>query len=68
MPDAMPARAMTYWYFLEKHGLSRRQVDNDLDLEDLEWVPKIDAAKARAAEMKQKQAAREQQGRQRRGF
>jgi CHASE1-domain containing sensor protein len=68
MPEGMPPRMMTYWYFLEKHRLSRRQVDNDLDLDDLEWVPKIDAARARATEMKQKQAAREARHQQRRPF
>jgi hypothetical protein len=68
MPDRMPARQLTYWYFLDKHGLTRRQVREDLDLDDLEWVPKLDAAKQRAIEIRQKQAAREAQGKQRRGF
>jgi hypothetical protein len=68
MPEGMPPRMLTFWYFLEKHGLTRRQVENDLDLDDLEWVPKIDAAKARATEIKQKQAAREARHQQRRGF
>jgi hypothetical protein len=68
MPEGMPPREMTYWYWLEKHGLTRRQVDEDISLDDLEWVPKIDAAKARAAEIVQKQAAREARAQQRRGF
>jgi hypothetical protein len=68
MPEGMPARAMTYWYFLDKHGLTRRQVRDDLDLEDLDWVPKLDAAKARAAEIKRAAAQREARASQRRGF
>jgi hypothetical protein len=68
MPAGMPARAMTYWYFLKKHGLTRRQVREDLDLEDLEWVPKLDAADARAAEIKQAATRREARAKQRRGF
>ena len=39
-----------------------------MDLNDLEWMPKIDAAKHRAIENKQKAAAREARGKQRRGF
>ena len=58
MPEGMPPREMVFWYFLEKHGLTRRQVEDDMDLDDLEWMPKIDAAKHRAIENKQKAAAR----------
>ena len=68
MPEGMPARQMTFWWWLENHGLTRRQVEEDMDLNDLEWMPKIDAAKTRAIEIKQKQAAREARHQQRRGF
>ena len=68
MPDGMPDGTVNYWYWLDKHGLTRRQVDEDISDDDFDWFPKLDAAKARATEIKQKQAAREAQGRQRRGF
>jgi CHASE1-domain containing sensor protein len=64
----MPPREMTYWWWLDRHGLTRRQVDEDISLEDLEWVPKLDAAKARVTEMRQKQAAREARSGRQRGF
>lgn len=68
MPEGMPDETMNYWYWLEKHNLTRRQVDEDISLDDFEWFPKIDAAKTRAIEIKQKQAAREARHQQRRGF
>lgn len=64
----MPARALTYHFFADEFGFTQRQVDEDLSLDMLEWYGKITQAKRRAIEVKQKQAAREAKGRQRRSF
>ena len=64
----MPARALTYHFYADEFGFTEREVNEDISLDMLEWYGKITQAKRRAVEMKQKQAAREQQGRQRRGF
>jgi hypothetical protein len=58
---------IAYWWWLDKHGLTRKQVDEDISLDDHEWFPKLDAAKARVIEMKQKAAAREARGSSRHG-
>ena len=64
----MPPRTMTYRWFAKMYGFTHRQVDEDIDLDDLEWFPKIEQAEAQAAEIKQKQAARESQGKTSRHF
>ena len=64
----MPARALTYHFYADEFGFTEREVNEDISLDMLEWYGKITQAKRRAVEIKQKQAAREQQGRQRRGF
>lgn len=55
----MPPRMLTYRFFAKAYHFTRRQVDEELDLDDLEWLPKIEQADQRAAEIKQRQAQRE---------
>ena len=47
-------RQLTYWWWLKHHGLTRRQVDEDISLDDLEWVPRIDRAHDEGFEIWQK--------------
>jgi hypothetical protein len=64
----MPARAMTYWWWADNFGFTEDDVNERMSESSYEWIPKIHAAKHRAIEIKQKQAAREARHQQRRGF
>jgi len=64
----MPPEVMTYRWWAKVYHFTRRQVDKDIDLDDYEWFPLIEEAEAQAVEIKQRQAAREAQGKTPRHF
>jgi len=53
---------LTYRWFAKMYGWTPEQVREAISEDELEWFPKIEQAEAQAAEIKQKQAARESQG------
>jgi hypothetical protein len=58
---------LSYRFFAKAYGWTPEQVDS-LPEPAYEWLPKVEQAHSRVAEMKQKAAAREAGGKQRRGF
>lgn len=68
MPEGMPPRVMAYRFFAKMYHFTRRQVDEEIDIEDYEWFPRIEQAEARATAMKQRRAEREARAAQRRGL
>ena len=63
----MPVRMLSYRFFAKTYGWMPRQVDDCLTEEEYEWLPKVEQAHGRVAQMKQEEAAREAQNPRRRG-
>lgn len=64
----MPPRMLTYRWFAKMYGFTEEDVNERMSLEALEWFPVIEEAEQRAAEIKEKQARRESQGKTSRPF
>jgi len=54
----MPPRMLSYRWFAKVYGWTPDQVD-ELPMDAWEWMPRIEAAEARAQELAQAQAKRD---------
>jgi hypothetical protein len=52
----MPPRLLAYRFFAKVYGWTPRQVDNEMTLEEYEWLPRIERGEAGAQEMKDRAA------------
>jgi hypothetical protein len=55
----MPPEMLTYRWFAKSYGFTERQVDDEMSLEGLDWLPVIEDAADHAAEAERKRAERE---------
>ena len=64
----MPARMLSYRFFAKTYGWTPEQVREHLTDEEFEWLPKVEQAHRRVAEMKHADAQQPGRHARQRGF